>query len=377
VTGWQRIFYALLAPAAALVAAIAISALVLGLSGHNPISAYGDMLEYARRDESIVSIVNRAIPLYIAALAVALGFKMNLFNIGVEGQYRLAALFAAWLGAEVSLPAPLHVSFLLLVAVVVGAVWAGIAAVLRTWRGVSEVISTIMLNSIAVGVAAYLFRTYFKAPQREGSLLESTEPLPASARLPGFDLPFGDARTQVWGFLFIAIALGIGYYVLIWRTRFGFDLRASGANASAARASGVNPARMILFTLLLSGAVAGLVGMPQLLGSTFKYDNAFQAGIGFTGIGVALLGRNNPAGMAVGALLFSFLDRSSQILDLQDIPREVVAIMQGTILLSAVVAYEVVRRMADRAEVKAAASRLAETRSGPGGLSPAGAGGTA
>src|SRR5690606_29221812 len=130
-----------------------------------------------------------------------------------------------------------------------------------------------------------------------------------------------------------------------------------------------------LLTMLISGGIAGLVGMPQLLGSTYKYDSAFQAGIGFTGIGVALLGRNHPAGMVVGALLFSFLDRSAQILELRDVPREVVAIMQGVILLSAVIAYEVTRRMADRAEVRAA-SRQLEAGPPPGPVPVAPAGGT-
>jgi len=375
-TNRQRFVFALLAPAVALAAAVVISSIVLAISGHNPLSAYADMAEYAQRDESVVSILNRAVPLYISALAVAIGFKMNLFNIGVEGQYRLATLLAAWVGAEIALPKVLHIPVILVVAMATGAVWSGVAGVLRVQRGVSEVISTIMLNSISIGLAAYLFRTYLKAPQRPGSSLESTAPLPSSARMPGFDLPWGDANTKVFGFIVIAVLLGVFFHLLVFRTRFGFDLRATGTNAAAAQASGVSTGRMILITMLLSGALAGLVGMPQLLGSTFKYDSAFQAGIGFTGIGVALLGRNHPVGMAVGALLFSFLDRSAQILDLQDIPREVVAIMQGVILLSAVIAYEVVRRVADQAELRAA-SRRVEEQSGPGpGLATAGAGGT-
>ena len=137
---------------------------------------------------------------------------------------------------------------------------------------------------------------------------------------------------------------GIGYSVLLNRTRFGFDLRATGRSETAAVASGVNVKRMVLITMLLSGAVAGLVGMPQLLGDSYSYSLDFPTGLGFTGIAIALLGRNNPIGIALGALLWGFLDASSVALDLDGISKEIVVIMQGTIVLSVVIAYELVRR---------------------------------
>ena len=145
--------------------------------------------------------------------------------------------------------------------------------------------------------------------------------------------------------MLLAVAVGIGYYVLVWRTRFGFDLRASGLNPFAAQASGVAPRAMVVKGMLLSGAVAGLVGMPTLLGFSHNYGLDFATGLGFTGITVALLGRNHPIGIAIGALLLAFLDRSSQVLDLEDIPKEIVVIMEGVIVLSVVVAYELVQRL--------------------------------
>ncbi|MCU1375101.1 MAG: putative deoxyribose-specific transporter, permease protein, partial [Actinomycetia bacterium] len=174
---------------------------------------------------------------------------------------------------------------------------------------------------------------------------------PSLNRLLGYVPPYA----HVQGFLVGAIVIGVAFYVVVWRTRFGFDLRATGLNPFAAQASGVNAKGMVVRTMLLSGAIAGLVGLPEMLGFFHRYTLDFTTGIGFTGIAVALLGRNHPVGMAIAALLFGFLSSSAQILDLKDVPKEIVGIMQAVILLSVVVAYEVVRRFRAAAEVRAAA----------------------
>ena len=144
--------------------------------------------------------------------------------------------------------------------------------------------------------------------------------------------------------MFGAVLVGFAYWFMLGRTRFGFDLRATGMSESAAVSSGVSVKRMIVTSMLLSGAVAGLVGMPQLLGASYSYSLDFPAGLGFTGIAIALLGRNHPLGIAFGALLWSFLTNSAQILDIEGVPKEIARIMQGTIVLSVVIAYELVRR---------------------------------
>ena len=141
------------------------------------------------------------------------------------------------------------------------------------------------------------------------------------------------AGTDLESFVIVAAVVGVVYYVLIWRTRFGYDLRASGINPIAAQASGVASNEMIVKGMVLSGMVAGLVGLPVLLGFSFNYNLDFPTGLGFAGITVALLGRNNPIGIAAGALLLGFLDRSAQILDLEGIPKEIVVIMEGVIVL--------------------------------------------
>ncbi|MFN2487557.1 MAG: ABC transporter permease, partial [Acidimicrobiia bacterium] len=157
----RRILLTLAAPVVALVFSVAMSSIVLLVSGSNPVAAFGDMIGHASRLETMVDILNRATPLYIAGVAVAIGFRMNLFNIGVEGQYLLAALVAAHLGAMVNLPGVLRIVWILVVAMAVGAAYSGFAGVLKVTRGINEVISTIMLNAIAIsGIVAYLVREW-------------------------------------------------------------------------------------------------------------------------------------------------------------------------------------------------------------------------
>jgi simple sugar transport system permease protein len=342
----------LLVPLSAIVLALGVSSLVLIIIGENPLSAFRSMASYGTQPNSLASMVNRAVPLYVAGLAVAIGFKMNLFNIGVEGQYRLAALLSAAAGAAVSLPAPLEIAFIMVVAMAVGASWAGIAGVLRVKRGVHEVVSTIMLNFIATGLGAYLLANYLRKPRLPNELIIQTRQIPPSGALPNLAVVGGE---DLRSFLVIAIAVGIAVYVLIWRTRFGYDLRATGINPEAARASGVDPNLMIVRTMLISGAIAGLIGMSDLLGFFHAYTLDFPTGLGFDGIAVALVGLNHPAGIAVAALLFGWVDRAAQILDLEGIPKEVIIITKGVIILSVVVAYEVVRRIVQAQEIKAAA----------------------
>ncbi len=357
----RRVLLGLVAPVSALAFALLVSSGALLLIGESPSQAFASMLDYGTRVDSILSIINRATPLFLSGLAVAIGFKMGLFNIGVEGQYRLAALLAAGVGGALSLPAPLHITLIVLTAMAVGAGWAGIAGILKVTRGVHEVISTIMLNFIAIGLGQYLFSTYLQAPRGPQDLIIKTRQIPPSGRFPSLNRlveSLGlETRQDLFGFVLVAILVGVLFYLIVWRTRFGYDLRASGVNPDAARVSGVDPNAMVVRTMLLSGAIAGLVGMSDLLGFFHMYTLDFPVGLGFTGIAVALVGRNHPVGIALAALLFGFIERSAQILDLEEIPKEIITIMQGVIILSVVIAYEVVRRLIQAQEVRAAAEK--------------------
>jgi len=356
VSALRRLGQALLAPVLAIVVALIISALVMLAIGVNPGDALRVMVDFGetptQQITALVVILNRAIPLFLAGLAVAIAFRMGLFNIGVEGQYRMATVLAAGVGAAVNLPAPLHVTLIVVVAVAVGALWAAIVAVLKVTRGVSEVISSIMLNFIALGTASYLLTGPLRG-SAPGKSIITTKDIAESGAMPSlnglFDLlGLANPPRQLYGFLVVAIVVGVLVAVLLQRTRFGYDLRATGLSPSAATASGVDARGMVVKTMLLSGVVAGLIGLPDLLGRDLNYGTEFTSGLGFLGIAVALLGRNSPVGIAFGALLFAFLDRASVPLQIEQIPSSVVTIIQGTIVLAVVIANEVARRLTRR-----------------------------
>jgi general nucleoside transport system permease protein len=370
----RRVGLALIGPVLAIIVALVISGIVIALIGEDPVAALKVMVDLgdtpSQQTQAIVVILNRAIPLFLAGLAVSVAFRMGLFNIGVEGQYRMAAIAAAAVGAAVVLPAPLHVLLIMVVAVAVGALWAGIVGVLKVTRGVSEVISSIMLNFIALGTASFLLTGPLRG-SGEGASIVTTKPIPESGWFPGLNglftaLGLAQPRTELYGFLLVAIVVGVAVAVLIKRTRFGFDLRASGLSPSAATASGVNARAMVLKTMLLSGAIAGLIGLPDLLGDTHEFGTQFTGGLGFLGIAVALLGRNTPLGITLAALLFAFLDRAALPLQFADIPSSVVTIIQGTIVLTVVIANEVVGRFALRTAERAG-SAAAAPPADPGG----------
>ncbi|MFE9255159.1 ABC transporter permease [Streptomyces sp. NPDC006879] len=351
----EKVFLGIAAPLLAIVAAFVVTALVLLATGKEPFSAFGIMFEYGMKSDSQVYILNKGTTYYLAGLAVAVGFRMNLFNIGVDGQYRLGAFFAAALGGALTLPAFLQIPMIIIASMLVGAMWAGIAGVLKVTRGVSEVVSTIMLNMIATAIIGYLLQ-----PGRLGHLdaagtKVSTTPLPESAHF--FEFP--TTPEPVWGFVVVAALAGVWFWFTLSRTRFGFDLRTVGQSGTAAEASGVNVKRMVVTSMLISGAMAGLIGMPTLLNDSFEYGGDFPVGIGFTGIAIALLGRNHPVGIALGALLWAFLERGSGKLEFEGYDKEIVGIIQGVIVLCVVIAYEVVRRFGLKRQQRQVGEKLA------------------
>jgi general nucleoside transport system permease protein len=353
-----RFLLGITAPVLALLAAFLITSLVLIVAGDPVIEVWDEILSVPET-RNLANIIDNATVLYLSGVAVAIGFRMNLFNIGVDGQYRVAAFTAAVVAGEAWLPGYLNTVLAVVAAMAVGALWAGIAGLLRASRGVSEVISTIMLNAIATFLVAYLLRQV--AVREAGSNALNTRTIPESSRMP--TIPIGEGGiSDIHGFIVIAVLVGVGYWFLLNRTRFGFDLRATGQSTTAAVASGINVKRMIVAAMLLSGAVAGLVGLPILFGDAFVYGSTFQSGLGFAGIAIALLGRNHPIGIALGALLFAYLDEQSNPLQiLVDVSPDIVAITQGVIVLTVVISYELVRRYGVRLEQQRVARELRQT----------------
>jgi ABC-type uncharacterized transport system permease subunit len=356
----KRIALALAAPVLAFVVAGIVASLVLMATGDDVGGFWNVMFSWPAH-RNIVSILNTTALLYLSGVAAAIGFRMNLFNIGVEGQYKIAGFAAAAFAGEAWLPGKLNTIAAVLIAMLVGALWAGIAGLLRVTRGVSEVISTIMLNAIAGSLITYFI---FKIGVNNGNAT-NTKSIPEGSHVGTISL-FKDSPTELYGLSLLAVVVGIGFWVILNRTRFGFDLRAAGASESAAVASGVNVKRMIVIAMLLSGAVAGLVGLPTMFSDSFAYGSSFQTGLGFTGIAVALLGRNNPVGIAFGALIFAFLSEQATLLNiLAGISPDIVDVTQGVIVLAVVIAYEVVRRYRVRLEQADVAAQLTRARATP------------
>lgn len=335
----------------AVVLALAICAVLLAVTGKNPWQAYSTILHTGTEGDKLLEMMKRATPLIFSATAVAVGFKMNLFNIGVEGQYLFAALISAIVGSRINLPAPLHVTVILLVAMSAGAAWASIAAILKVTRGVHEVISTIMLNYVALSVIQWLFDTWFRDSSKS-DLNVKTKILPRSAWMPDI------VKGRLSSMFLIAILVVAVYWVVVFKSRFGFRLRASGLNAVAARTAGISSNRMIVSAILMSGAIAGLVAMPSVLGDIHAYGQGVPDGLGFAGIAVALLGRNHPVGIVAAAALYGFLESTAGALQIQHVPSSIIDVIKAIIVITVVIVNEAVTRSMNRRTAARTSSAL-------------------
>ncbi len=357
----RKVGLAVAAPVIAIIASLLITSVILLATG-DPVGAVWAQFFKAPLPRQVIAILNEATVLYLSAIAVAIGFRMNLFNIGVDGQYRIASFAAAVFAGQHWLPGWLNIIVALLVAIASGAIWASIAGLLKVGRGVSEVISTIMLNYIATYLVAYMLKG--AAVKVEGSNATSTRVLQEDSRVPGISLDGVIATPdKVYGLIVLAILVGFAYWWVLGKTRFGFDLRATGRSETAAVASGVKVKRMVLLSMVISGGAAGLVGMPLLFGQDYAYGDTVQSGLGFAGIAVALLGRNNPVGIAFAAVLWGYLNQLSNGLQISaGVSDRLVLIIQGIIVLSVVIAYELVRRAGLQMEQRRVAAQLAAQR---------------
>ncbi|XAS77670.1 ABC transporter permease [Dermatophilaceae bacterium Sec6.4] len=274
--------------------------------------------------ETIVS----ATPLILAGLSVTLAFRAGLFNIGAQGQILVAAIFAGYVGFSWHLPVVLHVIVAIIAGVVGGAIWAGIAGVLKAKTGAHEVITTIMLNYVALGLIQFLLSVHgFQAKPYTQAI---ATPVDGTARYPHL---LGDSLRANTSFL-IAIAATIGVAWLLRRSTFGFRVRAVGANQDAARTAGISISRVYIGVMLLVGALAGLAGSAQVLGTQPQVTADIDAGIGFDAITVALLGRGSASGTFWAGMLFGALRAGSvQLLASTSTPADLVQVLQALIVL--------------------------------------------
>lgn len=270
-----------------------------------------------------------ATPLILAGLAVAIPFRAGMFNIGGQGQVIIGALSAGWIGYALSLPAVVHVLLALLGGIVGGALYAGIAGVLKARTGANEVIVTIMLNNIAAYLILYLLKqNWFTGT---GSPLPQSPPVDrASASLP---LLLSPPFRVHFGFI-IAILATVFVWWLMERSTLGFEFRAVGANPNAARSAGVSVGKVIVLVMVVAGAFAGLAGANQVLGTEAKLTPGIAGSLGFDAITVALLGRSRPLGTFLAGLLFGALKAGGYVMQSQTgTPIDIVLVVQSIIVL--------------------------------------------
>jgi general nucleoside transport system permease protein len=332
-------------PALAVVTALLLGGAIIALAGRDPLLAYEGLWEGCCGDPRALSeTLVWATPYVFTGLAVALAFHTGLFNIGAEGQLALGALVAAWLGYALPgvvgpLPAVVFVPLVLLGGALAGAVWGAIPGWLKARTGAHEVINTIMLNYVALLGVSYLLNGPLRDPNPLNVIARTPE-IALAARLPRLD-----ADLRLHAGLLLALMMVAAVWWGLYRTPHGFAIRTVGANPAAARTAGMPVGGLLVATLALSGALAGLAGAVEVAGLYYRQELGFSLGYGFDAIAIALLARAHPLGVVPAALLLGALrNGAARMQFLAGVPVDLVVVLEGLILLF-VAAEALVRRL--------------------------------
>lgn len=319
-------------PLIAVLAAFVVGGVIILLLGDNPITAYALLLSNSFGSlRDIGWTLHYATPLIFTGLAVAVAFRCGLLNIGAEGQLYVAAFAAAWVGIKfggtvvdifgtkedwswVSLPAIILIPLCMLAAIAAGGIWGAIPGILKARFGSHEVINTIMLNFIGIALVGYFTQYFYKLP---GDPIQRTAEIGEAAHIPRLNeflpaIPY-DVPLNV-AFL-LALLMCAAVYVFLWKTKWGYELRAVGENPSAAEYGGISTKKQIIIAMTISGMLAGMVGIGEVQGTRHHFEAGFSADWGFLGIAVALLGRNHPLGVLIAAIFFGVLLRGEIFVD--------------------------------------------------------------
>lgn len=371
---WRRFLEPLVVPFLAIFTALVISSLFIVLSDTEVLSAYGNLFQNPGRAlqatwksvstaygalfkgsignpadlyqgfSALVETGNttplreaayplsesltNSVPYIFAGLAVALGFRCGLFNIGVEGQILIGGLASVWVGYTItSLPWFIHLPLALVVGALAGALWSAIAGYLKARTGAHEVINTIMMNYLAFRLSDLLL-TDPRLMMRPGGAPMTPRIVP-TAYLPRL---FGSPLRFHVGF-FLALLVAVFVFWFLWKTTLGFEIRTVGANPDAARYAGMSVAKNFVLAMGLSGALAGLAGANEVLGVTHFVGGGFSPGYGFDSIALALLGKSHPVGVVFAALLFGTLRAGATKMQILGIPIDIIQILQATIIM--------------------------------------------
>jgi ABC-type uncharacterized transport system permease subunit len=334
-----------LAPIIAVLLALAAGAVLLLILGANPIQAYGTMIDGAFGNQaSLFRTLTRATPLLIIAVGICIAFRAGVINIGAEGQAFIggivAAAFAIYVGAN--LPGWLLAPLTLIIGFTAGALWGAIPGFLKARFEVNEILSTVMMNEIAVQILLFLMAGPMLDPEQiaAGTRVPQTASIPESSWLVRLAPP-----AQLHVGLFVGLAMAVVVYILLWRTTIGYKIRAVGLNQNASRYAGISVPRFLMLALVLSGGLAGLAGAVELTGITHRVVEGFAVGYGFSGIVVALFGRLHPLGAIPSAFLFgALLVGADKMQRSMQIPSSTVTALQGLIVIFVVSSDFFIRR---------------------------------
>ncbi|MBK7709496.1 MAG: ABC transporter permease [Acidobacteria bacterium] len=348
----MKILREILSPLIAVLAAFVVGGIIVLLIADDPIHTFALLVGNSfgsLRDLGYTLFI--ATPLIFTGLAVAVAFRCGLLNIGAEGQLYVAAFVTAWVGIKfggtvvnvfgkdvdyswVSLPAFLLIPMCIVAAIVAGGVWGAIPGYLKARFGSHEVINTIMLNFIAIALVSYFTQYHFK---QAGDPILQTVPIGAAAHIPRISqfIPGMPDFVPLSVAFLIAILMCVLVYIFLWKTKWGYELRATGENPSAAEYGGISPKKQIIVAMTISGGLAGMVAIGEVLGYRYRYYDGFSDGWGFLGIAVALLGRNHPLGVFLAAIFFAVLKRGDIFVDAftEHVSKDLVEVLQAIVII--------------------------------------------
>ncbi|MEO8074277.1 MAG: ABC transporter permease [Acidobacteriota bacterium] len=348
----MKIVREILSPLIAIIAAFIVGGIIILLIGDNPFNTFYLLLGNSFGSlKDIGYTLSYATPLIFTGLAVMVAFRCGLLNIGAEGQLYVASFATAWVGITfggaivdvfgkqenwswASLPALLLVPLCILTSMVVGGLWGMIPGILKAKFGSHEVINTIMLNFIAIALVSYFTQYHYKVP---GDAILETAEIGQAAHIPRISqfIPGMPEFVPLSVAFLIAIIACVLIYIFLWKTKWGYELRAVGENPSAAEYGGISPQKQIIIAMTISGALAGMVGIGEVLGYRYRYYDGFSAEWGFLGIAVALLGRNHPLGVFIAAIFFAVLARGEIFVDAftPHVSKDIGWVLQAIIIL--------------------------------------------
>jgi len=326
-TEWLSALWRVIAiPLAAVLLALVIGAILLAISGANPFRAYAALIEGSFGSmKAFGRTLAKATPLIFSGLAVAFAFKAGLFNIGAQGQLLFGALVSAAAGFMIKgLPPFLHATLALLAGATAGALFAAIPGALKAYTGAHEVITTIMLNYVAINITDYIADGPLKDTS-SGNIVARTPEILDSARIPSIgEIPIG---------FFLAVLASVLVWWLLWRTTLGFEIRTVGLSPHAAKYAGMRVAFTVVLTMVISGFLAGVGGSIETLGIVGRYQPGFNAGLGFDGITIALLGKTHPFGIIPAAILIGAMKAGASTMQFNaGVAKEITDVIQALML---------------------------------------------